>query len=113
MFQSFYIEFLGWWSTMATESQTNVNKRKVTVYTKDTYNRVETITQSSPSPQAVSQVPMLQKDEKLSPIMNPQVHNVNTTVDNKVVDGQFVRTEKQVEEAMKENLKQRVEEVKH
>ncbi|KAL6732262.1 hypothetical protein Aduo_003039 [Ancylostoma duodenale] len=105
--------YLGWWSAaMASESKTNVNKRKVTVYTRDSYDRVETVTQSSSTPSALKQTPGFEKDQPRSPIVNPQVHNVNTTVDNKIVDGQYVRTEKQVEKAMKENFKQHVEEIK-
>ncbi|RCN34401.1 hypothetical protein ANCCAN_19764 [Ancylostoma caninum] len=97
---------------MASESKTSPNKRKVTVYTRDTYDRVQTVTQSSSTPTALKQAPAFKDDQPRSPILNPQVHNVKTTVDNKIVDGQYVRTEKQVETAMKENYKQQVEEIK-
>ncbi|CAJ0596145.1 unnamed protein product [Cylicocyclus nassatus] len=85
-------------------------KRKVSVYSKDTYNRVETVTLTNDKPNADQKV--FQNNEKLSPIVNPQTHDVHTVVGNKVIDGKYVHTEKQEEQAAKELYKEKVEPIK-
>ncbi|ETN83248.1 hypothetical protein RB195_004490 [Necator americanus] len=85
-------------------------KRKVTIATKDSYTRVTTISNTTDKPNTQTKPTM--EDIPQSPIQNPQVHNIHTTVDNKIVDGKYVRTETQVEEARKEDMKQHVEAIK-
>ncbi|VDM71725.1 unnamed protein product [Strongylus vulgaris] len=86
-------------------------QRKISVYSKDTYNRVETVSVTNDQPNADQRV--LQQTEKLSPIVNPQTHDVHTIVGNKIVDGKYVHTEKQEEQAMKEAYKETIEPMKH
>ncbi|PIO68736.1 hypothetical protein TELCIR_09466 [Teladorsagia circumcincta] len=97
---------------MASE-QTPDGKKRVVVYTRETYDRKIEVSRTTQKPEADNGESMLPKDRPpiLPPFPNAQVHTENTKVDNKVVDGKFVRTETFTEHMMKEDKKNRVEPV--
>ncbi|KHJ85174.1 hypothetical protein OESDEN_15104 [Oesophagostomum dentatum] len=87
------------------------SKRKVSTYVSESYNRVEKVKLTSPTTNDKTK-PILKSTRKKNPILNPQVHEVLTSVEDKILDGKLVRIEKQEEQAMKTAYNERIEEIK-
>ncbi|KAK5977549.1 hypothetical protein GCK32_015545 [Trichostrongylus colubriformis] len=87
-------------------------KRRTVVYTRETYDRKIEVSRTTEKPEEPKESLLpVDRPPILPPFPNAQVHTENTKVDNKVVDGKFVRTETFTEHMMKEDKKARVEPV--
>ncbi|WKX91976.1 hypothetical protein Q1695_010202 [Nippostrongylus brasiliensis] len=97
---------------MAAAGKEGDGKRRFVIYQKETYDRKIAVSRTTPNPEEPKE-PLLTLDRPpiVPRIENPQVHTSGQNVENKVVDGQHVRTETFVEHMEREDKKEGLEPV--
>ncbi|KAL6732263.1 hypothetical protein Aduo_003040 [Ancylostoma duodenale] len=97
--------------TARSDDDAHQGKRRVRVYTKQSYERNVQRTTSSTDPKNLQDT--TGQSVRLIPVAieNPQVHNVQRHVDTQFIDGKHVKIERKNEEIMRESIREQVKAV--